>query len=66
MIVTKRKGQSFIYRSKWADLKESIREKWADDYYITDFDYGTACIEYYFQVALVMTVIARQGVPLKK
>lgn len=40
MIVTKRKGQSFIYRSKWADLKESIREKWADDYYITDFDYG--------------------------
>jgi hypothetical protein len=40
MIITKRKGQSFIYRSKWEEIKESIKEKWDEDYFITDFDYG--------------------------
>ena len=40
MIATKRKGQSFTHRSKWADIKDSIKEKWDEDYLITDFDYG--------------------------
>ena len=34
MIITKRKGQSFISRSKWEELKESIKEKWDEDYFL--------------------------------
>ena len=40
MIFTKNKGQSFVFKSSWEGIADSIQENWNKDYYITDFDCG--------------------------
>jgi hypothetical protein len=40
MIATKVNGQSFASREKWSEIMDFIEEKWDNNYFITDFDFG--------------------------
>lgn len=40
MINLKGGAQTIISRSTWKEIAEKIKEKWEEDYFITDFDFG--------------------------